>query len=328
MPTLATGDLMRRSAQIDYNTYRLTIHGRAGVTLPQIIINEELTSEFGGGVVDRTLTLDLFNNLNTLDQGLTVLSCELHHIDDQVNGLAVKTTRILEDGAWPVLTGTHIDEQNNIQVDISKQVVDAGTTGGVDLDGTVHEVKVYDKWKSIMFSSQLHGGIADPGNLIDSKQWFSGKQHSFPPELSDAVIDWATASCSCSSSFSAILVANIQQYSGEVKTRITEQYYNGPPPDDVDIIQFFPQSHHFGFAWYSVCGSDDGSCRTKTGAPEFHVPLCLHDDLSLSVGAITWTFPATIPSALPHGDYIMLRPVVRRMRLGLYQRILTEVLVP
>ena len=84
-----------------------------------------------------------------------------------------------------------------------------------------------------------------PGTLIDSKQWFSGKRHSFPPVLTNAVIDWASAFCGCSSSFSAILVANIQQYSGEVKTRITEQYYNGPPPDDIDIIQFFPQSHTF-----------------------------------------------------------------------------------
>ncbi len=121
----------------------------------------------------------------------------------------------------------------------------------------------------------------------------------------------------------------MKQYAGIVKTRITEQFYNGPPPDDVAIDQFFPETHHFGYAWFSVCGDDDGNCTTKTGAPEFHIPLCLHDDITLSIGAfITFPFGATSPAVLPHGDYIMLAPHVERWRFGVFRRVLTEVLVP
>src|SRR2546430_13442370 len=146
-------------------------------------------------------------------------------------------------------------------------------------------------------------------------------QRSFPAELrfnlpTDPVIDWAYAECGCSFSFSAVLIANFNQYSGEVKTRVTEQFYNGPPPDDQTITQFFPQSHMFGFAWASACGDTNGNCRTKSGAPRFEISLCLHDDFTLSIGANTWSFPATVPAALPHGSYIMLAPHVERWRFG------------
>ena len=146
---------------MSYNVYRVTISGRASISLPRTITNKEITSEFGGGDVNRILTLDLYNNLS-LDEGLTVLSSNIRKIDDQTNGLAVKQRGNLTPTRGLFSPEHHINEQNNIQVDISKQVVAAGTTGGVDLNGTVHEVKVYNQWKSIMFSSQLHGGIADP----------------------------------------------------------------------------------------------------------------------------------------------------------------------
>jgi hypothetical protein len=130
--------------------------------------------------------------------------------------------------------------------------------------------------------------------------------------------------------FTATLQSNFNQYSGQVKTRVTEQFFNGPPPDDVTIIQFFPQSHHFGFAFASVCGcGSDSTARVVAIAPEFHIPLCLHEDLTLTIGlAFSWFFPATVPAVLPHGSYIMLAPHVERWRFGVFRRVLTEVLVP
>jgi hypothetical protein len=324
LPTLATGDLMRKQEQIAYNTYRLTVRGRAGITLPQVITNKETTSQFGGGDINVTLTLDLFNNLS-LDEGLLVLvPSEIRQLDSQVNGLAVKTSKILNDTAWPILQGTHVDPQNGIAVSIQRQTVAAGTTGGLS-GSTYVEIRPHDKWKSISISSSL---VTE--SLPEDKQWFSGMHYSFPPELdAGAIIDWAEATCGCSDSFSAVLLANFHQYSGIVKTRITEQFYNGPPPDDVTITQFFPQSHSFGFAWASFCGDSDGNCRTKSGAPKFYIPLCLHDDISFSVGiSFTWSFPATSPAALPHGTYIMLPPHIEERRFGLFRRVLTEVLVP
>ncbi len=333
LPTLVTGDLMRRQAQIDYNTYRLTIRGRGTISLYQEITNKELTSEFGGGDVNRILRLDLYNNLSLIE-GLTVLTCNIRKIDSQANGLAVRTTRQLNDSAWPVLDSTHVDEKYQLIVGIQKQTLIAGTIGGVDVDGTIREVRSHDKWKSIQIASKF-----DTDSIPEDVQWFGSMLHSFPPELSDAVIDWAECTCNCSDSFSAVLIANVQQYTGMVKTRITEQFYYGVPPDDVTITQFFPQSHHFGFAWCSSCGDSDGNCRTKSGAPEFHIPLCLHDDLLLCIGNFTpgtcadgstfpFPFAATSPAALPHGSYITLAPHVERWRFGVFRRVITEVLVP
>ncbi len=319
---------MERKAQLDAYTYRHTIRGRTDISLPQTITNLEITSEFGGGDVDRVMTLNLYNSL-TLDEGLMVLTSNIRKIDDIANGLAVKTSRIVQGSSWPILLGTHVDEKYYLKVALQRQTVAAGATGSAS-GNTVIEVRPHDKWKSIQITSAL-----DVDNLPDDVQYFGSMQHSFPPELTDAIIDWAEATCECSDSFSAVLIANVSQYSGIVKTRITEQFYNGPPPDDESIIQFFPQAHHFGFAWSSFCGTTDGDCRTKSGAPEFHIPLCLHDDLLLCIGGpgcvgatIYWTFPATTPATLPHGDYIMLAPHVERWRFGVFRRVLTEVLVP
>jgi len=333
---LPLGFLYAKEEQIDDYTYRLITKYRNVTSLPKVITNKEITSQFGGGDVSVTLTLDLFNNL-PLDEGLTVLTSEVKHLDDALNGLAIKTSKILDDGEWPVLDGTHVDEKYDLIIGIQRQTVGAGTTGGVDVDGTIREVRSHDKWKSVQIASKL-----DVDSLPEDVQWFSGMQRSFPPELVvvpwvEPVIDWAEATCGCSESFSAVLIANLNQYSGEVKTRVTEQFYNGPPPDDVTITQFFPETHHFGFAWSSFCGDSDGNCRTKSGAPEFHIPLCLHDDFTVCIGhpalhcadtSLLWNFPATSPATLPHGTYVMLRPHVERWRFGVFRRVLIEVLVP
>ncbi len=328
---LALGVLMEREAQLDAYTYRHTIRGREGISLPQSITNREIVSEFGGGDVNRVLTLNLDNSLG-LEEGLTVLSCEIRKIDDQANGLAVRTTRQLNAASWPPLYGTHVDEKYGLQVDITRQTVDPLTsfpTPPTDFN-TIVEYKPHDKWKTIQITSTI-----DVDNLPDDVVTYGGMHYSFPPELTDSIIDWAEATCGCSDSFSAVLIANMNQYSGMVDTRITEQFYNGPPPNDISATKFFPQAHHFGYAWSSFCGDDDGNCRTKSGAPEFHIPLCLHGDLRLCIGntgctiySALWVFAATSPSGLPHGTYIMIAPHVERWRFGVFRRVLTEVLVP
>src|SRR5207342_2252927 len=117
-------------------------------------------------------------------------------------------------------------------ITVLKQVVDAGVEGGVSGNDYI-DVKSIDKWRSIQITSRL-----DPDSLPGSLTWGGTTKWSFPPELSDAIIDWASAFCECSSSFSAILVANMKQYSGTVVTRMTEQFFNGPPPPDVLVTQF------------------------------------------------------------------------------------------
>ncbi len=150
LPTLGLGELMRRQAQIDYNTYRLTVSGRASISLPQSIVNKETTTEFGGGDVYVTLTLNLYNSL-ALEEGLTYLSSEIVHIDNQANGLAVRTTRKLNDTAWPELASRLWDENYRKEYDETRQVVIAGTSEEAPPGGSwgwVSEVKTIDKWRS------------------------------------------------------------------------------------------------------------------------------------------------------------------------------------
>src|SRR6266478_3608379 len=318
-PPLGTGELSRREEQLTEFTFRRTTAAHDATGLPVTHISHELTAEFGGTILAVAATLN--DSDMSVDEGLMVISSEVKNLG---NGLFLKITRAADtDTEWPELLATHIDEKYLLEIDIKKRVVAAGTVGGVDLDGTIREVRSIDKWRSIQIASKFNADT-----LPEPVTWFSGQRHSFPPELLNAVIDWAEAVCGCSSSFSAALIANLSQYTGFVRSRITEQFYNDVPPDDVTITQFCPQTHHFGFAWASACGDADGNCRTKSGAPEFHIPLCLHGDLSLSIGTNVWTFPATSPPVLPHGEYIMLAPHVERWRFGVFRRTLTEVFVP
>ena len=149
LPVLVTGDLMRRQAQIDYNTYRLTVRGRASISLPQVVTNKETTTEFGGGDINRTATLDLYDNL-TLDEGLTFLGSEIRKLDSQTNGLAVKTTRELDDSAWPILPSRLWDEKLREEYDETQQVIDTGTSEDPNpgVFAWVSEVKALDKWKA------------------------------------------------------------------------------------------------------------------------------------------------------------------------------------
>ncbi len=146
---MAAGVLMERKAQIDYNTYRHTVRSRAFTERIQII-NYDLTSEFGGGRVAETITLDLFDNLTPIDGSLTILSSTLIHIDDQVNGLAIQTTKELDDSAWPILPSRLWDENMRIEYDETNQTIDTGSSEDPNpgVFAWVSEVRAYDKWKS------------------------------------------------------------------------------------------------------------------------------------------------------------------------------------
>lgn len=237
----------------------------------------------------------------------------------------------------PDVHGEHIDERYGLVFDIVKTIVPDGTSPSPNpaVDGTYYEIKPHDKWQSVQIATKL-----DTGSLPSDNVTYGGQHHGdFPPVLVDAVIEWADATCGCVEKFRAVLQDNYKHYRGVVKAKYTEQFYNGVPPDDVTVYQFFPQQHTFGFAFASVCGcGSDSTSRVTAIAPQFHIPLCLHDDITLCVGGglgcvgapFAWTFAATTPSlsTYPASTYIMLQPHVERWRFGVYRRVLTEIFVP
>ncbi len=318
LPTLASGQFAHTQRQLTKLLYEDRVTTLGNITFPITFNDYETTTRYGGGILLHSITLD--SAPMSVDEGHLVVESTVTVLG---NGLYLKSTLSLNDTAWPITYSAHVDEKYGLKIITTKQVKQAGVDVGGVSGSTYIDVQAIDKWRSITIASAL-----DPDSLPAPVQWFSSQHYSFPPELLSASMEWAEAFCGCSSSFSVALVANVNQYSGQVKTRITEQFFNGPPPDDVSPTQFFPQAHHFGFAWSSACGSDDSTCRTKSGAPEFHLPLALHPDLTLTLGVHVWTFGATTPPSLPHGSYITLKPYVERWRFGVFHRIITEVLVP
>lgn len=292
------------------------------ITIPGVIVSSSRFRSDGSTI---TVARRLKQTSSIVEGGITgggfLILTRAEEVSDLVSYEVIETSSL----PGPDVHGEHIDEKYGLVIDITKTVVADGTDPSPNpaADGTYYEIKPHDKWQSVQIASKF-----DTESLPEDTQWFAGMIYSFPPELTSAVIDGAFASCGCSFSFSADIIANMKQYHGPVKTRITEQFYNGVPPDDVTITQFFPEAHDFGFAWSSACGSTDGDCHTKSGAPHFHIPLCLHDDLTLTLFSATFNFAATNPAALPHGSYIMLTPHIERWRFGVYRRVLTEVYVP
>lgn len=333
LPTLGLGELMRKQAQIDYNTYRLTISGRASISLPQTITNTETDTEFGGGDINHVFTLNLFNSLS-LEEGLTYLSSKIEHIDNQANGLAVRETRKLNDTAWPTLEGTEVDPRTGIVIGIEKQVVAAGATGGVS-GSTYTDVKSIDKWRSITIASTL-----DPMTLPEPLTWETTVGHTFPDTLNSMTWIWAAATGTLSYAFDSALLLDITEgYSGPCRALVTEEFTNGPPADVVSITQFFPQAYLIGYAWaiaYDIT-TECGSCRDDTGAQArtWPIPSTLHDEITIGGavtidnGSITGTLPATDPISLPTPGTLITKSVeVEPWRFGVFYRKTTEIYVP
>ncbi len=145
LPTLVTGDLMRREAQLDAYTYRLTIRGRPNLSYPVVIVNFETTEEYGGGILGVAMTLN--DSPMLPDEGLLVVSSEVKTLGA---GLFLKTTRILDDTSWPVLTEYDQDPEVQSLITTTYQVVDATAVVPPSVvNGVITRYKKIDKWRSL-----------------------------------------------------------------------------------------------------------------------------------------------------------------------------------
>lgn len=148
-PALALGEFEHSERQLtpQYKEVRSTTLGT--VTLPITHTNKETTTQFGGGDVDRNITLEL-TGTGTLDEGLFVLSSS---IKDLGNGMEIKESSILDTGSqpWPALGSFLWDENMRETYFEFQQVVDPTTIPDPDPGtyyGFTSEVKLIDKWRS------------------------------------------------------------------------------------------------------------------------------------------------------------------------------------
>ncbi len=265
LPVLATGDLMRKQAQIDFNTYRLTVTGRAGLTYPQILVNFENTELYGGGLLGVAMTLD--DSPMLPDNGLLVVSSEVVTLGA---GLYLRTTKILDDSAWPILPSRLWDENTRQEYDEISQVIDLGTAEDPNpgVFGWVSEVKAIDAWRSkkINISKGAPDYVDEASALIS----YEYRPFRFPGWL--FIITGAIH-----------YFYNRGAHADLVKQKVRTwwiQSTNPPTPPTIDeIIMDNP-----------IITNLNSSGLTYAGE-------CLHDTFTIVYGFIPFFFPETTPSA-------------------------------
>jgi hypothetical protein len=127
------------------------------VPLPRTLTGSQVVTQFGGAILDVIETVD--GGPQVVDTGLGVLESEVIALG---GGNTLKKTIKFPGGttAWPILTGTLTDEGTGIVINFTKQVVPAGTTGGITtqtIAGKVikkfTEIQPLDAWRSIAVTS-------------------------------------------------------------------------------------------------------------------------------------------------------------------------------
>ncbi len=329
-PTLGVNEFEASEHQLTKLLYERRVTKIPDTTLPVTATNQELTEEYGGGVLNVTVTLD--DSALTIDEGFLVVSSETLtlavYTGGPPDGLFMKTTKELDDTAWPILEGTEVDPRTGIVIGIEKQVVEAPATGGIS-GSTYTDVKSIDKWRSITIASTL-----DAGTLPSPVSWETTDEHSFPNTLVSAVWIWDEAFADpCCYNFDMALETEIDQgYSGPCRALVTESFTVGPPVDVVSITQFFPKANTIGYAWgyfNSECGTCGASARTWPLPPTLHDEITIAGSVILTNGTFTSTIPATDPIALPAPGTLITKSVdVERWRFGVFFRRVTQIYVP
>ncbi|PYS92525.1 MAG: hypothetical protein DMF62_00525 [Acidobacteria bacterium] len=146
-PVLGVAEF-RHSIQImDKLLYRETIERLGPVTLPITVYGQELTEQYGGGVLRTALTLS--NVAMAIDQGFKVVDSSNRPLG---NTLFIKTTKELDPAfasAWPTLPGRDWNEEFQTYDAIETQVVEAGVYVPPDPlpSFAVEDLRPLDRWR-------------------------------------------------------------------------------------------------------------------------------------------------------------------------------------
>lgn len=118
-PTLGFGQLSVSNKQLDKLLYENRVTTLGTPTLPITHTNQELTEQFGGGVLNVNYSLVIHGTVG-IDQGYLVTRSS---VLDLGNGMDVKETAQLDGTAWPVTTGTAWDQERQIEYPFAEQIV-------------------------------------------------------------------------------------------------------------------------------------------------------------------------------------------------------------
>jgi hypothetical protein len=161
MPSPTTGDLALVDEQVTALTHRTSESTRSSVTLPQLLIDQEVTEQFGGGTLWNYRTLDVSGNL-LVDTGVYVVSSAVKRLG---NGMDLRETRQLHDTPWPTLTSLIWDDEMQVFRQEDEQVV-ANTYTPTSGANFIESVKAIDKWRSKRTRTTKNPTANGPSNAI------------------------------------------------------------------------------------------------------------------------------------------------------------------
>jgi len=147
------------------------------------------------------------------------------------NGAGASATYNLPTAQWPILLESHTDEQTGIVVEITKQIVPAGTQffqqyitpqGAIGPVPQFVDINALDKWRSIQITSKIDPNSLPPPYIIGTSM-----RYDFPDILLDINAAWGDA------------VGNDTAYQNTVPTstyRLPSAHAGGSSSCDGDIV--------------------------------------------------------------------------------------------
>ena len=179
-------------------------------TLPISVEGKQRVADFGGVVATATSTIT--QEPAVAQSGFGVLSSEARPLG---NGLVEVQT--LSVTTFPIIQGVQIDSRYGVPFTYEKQIVEAGTSGGIDPDGlSATEIEPKDQWHSWRTTTSV-------GSLPDDQVWYGRKRENLPDVLIGLTIVGTER-------FQAIPQWRVAP-DGPMKARFTRKFSLGPPSD-------------------------------------------------------------------------------------------------
>jgi hypothetical protein len=158
MPTLGTGELKRTEEQVTLLTKLVEVLSRTGVSFPVTIVDKATITEYGGGEVTITSSIDV-NGTYSVQTGEGYISSKITKLGE---GHELRETVARVAGSWPQRLFARWLPRLQVFVTGYRQVVAKGTTSAGISGSDITEVEVVDGYREDKIVS------TQPLSLVDS----------------------------------------------------------------------------------------------------------------------------------------------------------------
>lgn len=299
-PSLAAGELMHSEEQLNEFIKRVVKHSHDVTALPATLVDQQTGEDFGfGGTI--TVTRKVVFGTQVIQEGFLVLRSIVKNLGA---GLTVRETSTVTE--WPTLQEVQTDPVEGIVVNVTKDLVVAGT--GYPGSGFV-EINPLDKWRSIQLVSAV-----DPTTLPADLIYYTTHPFSFPDTLlsikgiwdsssstgasvqdyvektdGTVVISTARAFTKAEAGVVGAIAVKVQSgYRGQCIARITRHYQVTPPATELLVpVKIIPVQGTAIISFVTTRGSQERGTGAAADSADFE-----YNQRSFQVGPFltgSWT---------------------------------------